>query len=187
MKESLQRRFAFLPDNMEKAKHILAKYPEECKEPPLAELLLLAQEQNKGWLSMEILEYISRFLELPLLKVLAFVDFYTFFQKEPVGTFEIRVCTSVPCWLRGSSHVMRACQKWLGIKAGETTVDGMFTLRETKCLGVCTGAPAMQINKECHEKLDTSATTHILENLVDKKKPAVSAYKKLPTSGGQNA
>ncbi len=170
MTSPLQKRFAFTKETLEKIHKIQKKYPKSYPHAALMEILLLTQQQNQGWLSISSLEYVAQFLNIPFIKIWEVVSFYPLFHTQPVGEFSLQVCTTTPCWLRGSANVMRVCQKWLGIKPGETTVDGLFTLKEVNCLGACANGPVMRINEEYYEDLDEKSTLRILEATADKKK-----------------
>ncbi|MEI8320905.1 MAG: NAD(P)H-dependent oxidoreductase subunit E [Alphaproteobacteria bacterium] len=182
------KRFVFSKEAAEKVAQIQKKYPMDHKQAALLEVLILAQEQNQGWLSVPILEHVSQILDVSFVKIWEVVTFHTMFHTKPVGTFCVQVCTTTPCGLRGSSQVMRACQRWLGIKADQTTVDGMFTLKEVDCLGACANAPVMRVNEDYYEDLDEGTTLEVLEALVDKKKKLVKGSQKgRKSSEGQDA
>lgn len=157
--------FAFSPENLERAKAITAKYPEGRQASAVMPLLDLAQRQNDGWVSQPAMDVIAEFLDMPVIRVYEVATFYTMYNLHPIGKHHVQVCTNLPCWLRGSDDVMSTCRKVLGIGAGETTEDGMFTVNEMECLGACVNAPMMQIDDEYYEDLDADSTESILSVL----------------------
>jgi NADH-quinone oxidoreductase E subunit len=163
--------FAFTPANMEKVKAHIAKYPKGKQASAVMPLLDLAQRQNGGWIPEKAMEEIARLLSMPRIKVFEVATFYTMYHLEPVGEHHISVCTTTPCWLRGSAEVVSACEKHLGIKIGETTPDGKFSLGEVECLGACINAPVLQRNgDEYHEDLTPENVVSLIEDLKAGKK-----------------
>jgi NADH dehydrogenase (ubiquinone) flavoprotein 2 len=159
-------KFEFTKQNLAKAKHSITKYPKERKASAVLELLYIAQEQNSNWLSRDALDYVADFLEMPRIRVYEVASFYTMFNLSPVGKYHLQVCGTTPCWLRGAGDIIKTCEKKLGIKVGETTKDGLFTLSEVECLGACANAPMMQINNELYyEDLTVEHTESLLKNL----------------------
>src|SRR5690606_20593223 len=119
--------FAFTPENLQWAAQQVAKYPAGRQASAVMPLLRRAQEQGGGWLTREAIEFVAEFLDMPYIRVLEVASFYTMYNLKPVGRHVIEVCTTTPCWLRGSDDVVRACRDKLGIGFGETTEDGEFT------------------------------------------------------------
>ncbi|WP_207478843.1 NADH-quinone oxidoreductase subunit NuoE [Arenibaculum pallidiluteum] len=157
--------FVFTAENLERARRIIAKYPEGRQASAVMPLLDLAQRQNGNWLSRAAMDYVAAMLEMPPMRVYEVATFYTMYNREPVGRHFVQVCTTTPCWLRGSDEVLHACERKLGIGPGETTPDGQFTLIEVECLGACVNAPMMQINDDYFEDLDAASTERILDAL----------------------
>ncbi|MFO1155912.1 MAG: NAD(P)H-dependent oxidoreductase subunit E [Rhodospirillales bacterium] len=120
--------FAFTEDNLAEARRHIAKYPEGRQTSALLPLLHLAQRQNAGFLTLQALDYIADFLQMPPIRVYEVATFYTMFKLQPMGRYHVEVCTNVPCWLRGSDDVIATCRQKLGVGPGETTPDGMFTV-----------------------------------------------------------
>lgn len=149
--------FAFTPENLVEAKKIIAKYPADQQRSAVMPLLHLAQQQHENWLPRAAMDYVGDMLGLAHIRVYEVATFYTMYNLAPVGKYHLQVCTTTPCWLRGSDDVVKACQSKLGIKVGETTADGMFTLAEAECLGACVNAPMMQV--------DTASTSTYYEDL----------------------
>ena len=125
-------------------------------------MLHLCQEQE-GYVGDEVIEYVSRRLDLPPAHVKGVVTFYTLFNQHPVGKHQVWVCRTLPCALRGAYDVIEHCEKRLGIKCGETTPDGKVTLRTAECLASCGTAPMMQVDKDYHENLTRERVDAILE------------------------
>jgi NADH-quinone oxidoreductase E subunit len=161
--------FVFSEENQQKIQRIISHYPEGRQASAILPVLDLAQRQNQGWISPSIIEHVAELLKMPVIRVWEVASFYTMFNLEPVGKHLIQVCTTTPCWLRGSDKVLKSCQKWLGIKVGETTQDQAFTLKEVECLGGCSNAPLVQINDDYYEDLDEDSMKHILECLSEGK------------------
>lgn len=134
-----QRRF---DEGFERA---VAKYPPERRKAALLPVLHLAQDEL-GWLPEPAMAYVGFRLDIPPVRVREVVTFYTMYRKRPVGNHHIGVCNSVSCWAMGSEKILHVCEKKLGIKAGETTPDGKFSLEEVACLAACGNAPAAIVN-----------------------------------------
>lgn len=150
--------FVFNAEMKAKADAHIAKYPPGRQQSAVMPLLDLAQRQNGGWLSKEALAHVADVLGMPVMRVYEVASFYTMYNLQPVGRHFVQVCTTTPCWLRGSGDVVAACEKHLGIAVGETTADGQFTLREVECLGACVNAPVVQIADDYYEDV---APTHV--------------------------
>jgi NADH-quinone oxidoreductase subunit E len=142
----------------------VAKYPPERKGAAVMAALRIVQEKH-GWLSPALIEAVALYLEIPPVRALEVATFYTMYDREPVGKHKIMVCTNISCMLCGSDKVMSHLSKTLGIKAGDTTPDGRFTLKEAECLGACVNAPMMQIDKTFHENLTPEKIDQILKEL----------------------
>lgn len=169
--------WAFTPENLELAKRIIAKYPPGRQASAVMPLLDLAQRQNDNWLPRAAMDYVADMLEMPRIRAYEVATFYTMYNLKPVGRHFVQICTTTPCWLRGSDQVVEACEKKLGIKLGETTADGQFTVIEVECLGACVNAPMMQIGDDFYEDLTAESTAAILDAL---------ARGERPTPGPQN-
>jgi len=163
--------FVFTPDNLAAARKIIAKYPEGRQQSAVMPLLDLAQRQHDNWLPEAAIRYVGDLLQMPYIRVMEVASFYTMFNLAPVGRHLVQVCTTTPCWLRNSEAVVAACERHLGIRVGETTADGMFTLREVECLGACVNAPMMQVGDDFYEDLDAASTVRVLEAFRRGEKP----------------
>ena len=138
--------FEFNESNLALATTIISKYPKGRQQSAVLPLLDLAQRQFGGWLPKAAMDYIAEMLWMAPIRVYEVATFYTMFNLKPVGKHHVQVCTTTPCWLRNSDSVLASCIKRLGIKPGETTADGMFTLSEVECLAACVNAPMVQID-----------------------------------------
>lgn len=168
--------FEFSPENLKRAEAIMGIYPDGHKKAAVIPLLDLAQRQVGNWLPISAMHEVAKLLKMPRMRVYEVATFYTMFMRNPVGKYHIQVCTTTPCWLRGSDDVMKAIHDKLGIKVGETTKDGMFTLSEVECLGACVNAPMMQINDNYYEDLETVDTVNILDALIAGQEPKAGPY-----------
>lgn len=157
--------FAFTAENMDLAKRIIAKYPAGRQASAVMPLLDLAQRQNANWLPRAAMDYVADLLEMPRIRVYEVATFYTMYNRTPVGRHLIQVCTTTPCWLRGSDDVVAACERTLGIGLGETTADGAFTLREVECSGACVNAPVVQIGDDYYEDVGPAEMERIIAAL----------------------
>jgi len=157
--------FAFTPENRARAEAIIAKYPPGRQASAVLPLLDLAQRQHANWLPRAAKDYVADLLGMPHIRVYEVASFFTMFNHAPVGQHVIQVCTTTPCWLRGSEAVVEACCRKLGIGLGETTADGKFTLREVECLGACANAPVVQIGDDYYEDVDGPAMAALIEAL----------------------
>jgi NADH-quinone oxidoreductase subunit E len=162
--------FEFTPENLERAKAHIAKYPPGRQASAVLPLLWIAQEQD-GWLPRAAMDHVAGILGMAPIRVYEVATFYTMFNLRPVGRYLLQACTTTPCWLRGSDDVVRACERKLGIRIGGTTSDGLFTLIEVECLGACVNAPILQVNDDFYEDLDGPATEALLDALRDGKLP----------------
>ena len=149
--------FAFTPENAEKAKALMAQYPAGRQASAVIALLDLAQRQQ-GWLPRVAMDEVARALDMASIRVYEIATFYTMFQLKPRGKYLLQVCTTTPCWLRGSEGVMKACRE-------AATDSETFTVQEVECLGGCVNAPVVQINDDFYEDLDEASTAKVLAAL----------------------
>ena len=157
--------FSFDKKNLSLAEDIIKKYPPEGKRSAILPLLDLAQRQNSGWLPVPAIEYVANMLDMPYMRAYEVATFYTMFNLKPVGKYHIQVCTTTPCWLRGSDDIMKACEKKLGLKDKGLTEDQKFSLIEIECLGACVKAPVVQINDDYYEDLDENKMSSLIDKL----------------------
>lgn len=143
----------FSAGTMAKAEEIIARYPADKKKSALIPLLHLAQDENEGWLSVETMDYVASVLGILPIEVYEVASFYSMFNLKKRGNCLIEVCRTSSCWLSGAEDIVRHVEKRLGIKDGETTPDGKFTLKTVECLGACGYAPMLQVGDKFHEHL----------------------------------
>src|SRR5688572_17414164 len=127
--------FAFTGENLARAKDIIAKYPAGREQSAVMPLLTLAQTQHQNWLPKAAMDTVAKMLNMPPVRVYEVATFYTMYNLEPVGRYMIEICTTTPCWLKGSEAIVEICKQKLGLDIGGTTRDGLFTLKEAECLG----------------------------------------------------
>jgi NADH-quinone oxidoreductase E subunit len=174
--------FAFTPANLEAAKAQIAKYPPGRQASAVLPLLDLAQRQHGNWLPRAAMDHVADLLGMARIRVYEVATFYSMFNVRPVGKHFFQICTTTPCWLRGSAEVVSACERKLGIAVGETTPDGQFSLTEVECLGACVNAPIIQINDDFYEDLDGPATEALIDALGRGERPKPGSMKGRQTS-----
>lgn len=138
---------------MKEVQGIIARYPEGKQKSALIPVLHIAQQEFGGWLSTETMDYVAAVLQLKPIEVYEVATFYSMFNLQPVGKYMFEVCQTGPCMLNGSDDIVAYIFEKLGIKPGETTADGLFTLKTVECLGACGYAPMMQQGKHYREHL----------------------------------
>ena len=149
-------------DRLKKVQEIVARYPEGRQKSALIPVLHLAQEQE-SWLSAEIMDHVASLLKLEPIEVYEVATFYSMFHLEKPGKYVFEVCQTGPCMLRGSDRIIEHIGKKLGIKPGETSADGLVTLKPVECLGACGYAPMMQLGKHYREHLTEQRIDEIIE------------------------
>jgi NADH-quinone oxidoreductase subunit E len=147
---------------------IIKRYPEGKQKSAILPVLHLAQAEFDGWLSIPVMDYVASILKIQPIEVYEVASFYSMFNLKPVGKCVIEVCRTGPCWLMGAEDIVRYVEKKLGIKEGETTTDGMFTLKTVECLASCGTAPMMQVGEKYHENLSTEKVEQILNDYKNK-------------------
>jgi len=139
----------------------MTRYPDNQKQSAVLAALSIAQHQNQGWLSTELMDAVAAKLEMPPIAVYEVASFYSMFETKPVGRNCVAICTNISCMLMGSDTIVNHVEKKYGIKIGESTSDGRIFLKmEEECLAACAGGPMMQVNHVYHtgltpQKLDT--------------------------------
>ena len=155
----------FSEEKLKKANEIIARYPEGKQKSALIPLLLLAQDEFGGWLDVPTMDYIASILDILPIEVYEVASFYTMFNLKPMGKFIFEVCQTGPCMLRGSDDIIAHIKNKLNIDNGETTKDGLFSLKIVECLGACGYAPMMQLGKTYREYLTIEKVDQIIEEL----------------------
>ncbi|WJY18137.1 NADH-quinone oxidoreductase subunit NuoE [Alteriqipengyuania flavescens] len=168
--------WAFDEEHKAKADRAIARYPEGRQKSAVMPLLDLAQRQvgketdTQGWLPLPVIEYVAGYLDMPVIRVLEVATFYFMYNLKPVGKFHVQVCGTTPCMLRGSDAIMAAC-KARGMKKGEVSEDGLWTLTEVECMGNCATAPMVQINDGNYEDLTPERLDAVLDALAAGEQP----------------
>ena len=144
-------------------KRLVDRYPQEYQKSALLPVLHLAQESFGGWLSAETMDYVAELLNIKSIEVYEVATFYSMFNLKPVGKYLFEVCHTGPCMISGSDNIVQYIQEKLSIKPGETTADGLFTLKTVECLGACGYAPMMQLGKHYREHLTKEKVDAIVE------------------------
>ncbi|MFM9985874.1 MAG: NADH-quinone oxidoreductase subunit NuoE [Flavobacteriales bacterium] len=155
----------FSDETMAEAQRIIKRYPEGKQKSALIPLLHLAQAEFDGWLSPAAMDYVASLLQIQSIEAYETASFYSMFNLNPVGKCVIEVCRTSSCWLLGAEDVVRHIEKKLHIKAGETTADGMFTLKTVECLGSCGTAPMLQCGGDFYENLTLEKVDRLLDTM----------------------
>jgi len=154
----------FSDKTMQEVQRIINFYPEGKQKSALIPVLHLAQQEFGGWLSTETMDYVASLLNLSPIEVYEVATFYSMYNLKPVGKYMFEVCQTGPCMINGSDEIVQYIYDKLGIKPGETTADGMFTLKTVECLGACGYAPMMQLGKNYKEHLTKEKIDAIVES-----------------------
>ncbi len=154
----------FTPERLASAQEIIARYPEGKQKSALLPLLHLAQEQY-GWVSSDVMDYVAGLLDILPIEVYEVASFYTMFHLDPVGKHVIEYCRTGPCCLMGGEDVYGHLKQKLGIDTGATTADGKFTLKEVECLAACGWGPVFQIREKYYMNLTNEKVDEIIEEL----------------------
>jgi NADH-quinone oxidoreductase subunit E len=158
----------FSDEKLKKVDEIVARYPEGKHKSAILPILHMAQDEFGGWLSAEAMDYVAGLLRLEPIEVYEVATFYSMYNLKPVGRYVFEVCQTGPCMLRGSDDIIAYIRKKLNIGVGETTEDGMFTLKTVECLGACGYAPMMQLGKYFREHLTPEKVDQIIAECRDK-------------------
>lgn len=153
----------FSDNKLKEVERIVQQYPEGKHKSALIPVLHLAQEEFGGWLSAETMDYVASVLNLQPIEVYEVATFYSMYNLKPVGRYMFEVCQTGPCMLNGSDNIIKYIYEKLGIRPGETTTDGMFTLKTVECLAACGYAPMMQLGKTYREHLTKEKVDAIIE------------------------
>ncbi len=153
----------FTKETSDKVQELIKRYPEGKQKSALIPILHLAQAEFGGWLSAETMEYVASILHIQSIEVFEVASFYSMFNLKPVGRCHIEVCRTSSCWLMGAEDVVKHIETKLGIKVGETTPDGLFTLKTVECLGACGYAPMFQVGDKYYEHLTIEKVDSLIE------------------------
>ena len=153
----------FSEEKLNRAKEIISRYPQGKQKSALLPILHLAQDENQGWLSVEAMDYVAELLQIKPIEVYEVATFYSMYNLRPVGKYIFEVCQTGPCMINGSDNIIAYIREKLGIEVGQTTGDGLFTLKTVECLGACGYAPMMQMGKFYKEHLTKEKVDQIIE------------------------
>jgi len=153
----------FSEEQLNKVQEIIARYPEGKQKSALIPVLHMAQDTFGGWLDAPVMDYVAELLDLLPIEVYEVATFYSMFNLKPVGKYLFEVCRTGPCMINGSDNIIDYIKDKLGIQEGETTPDGLFTLKPAECLGACGYAPMMQLGKTYREHLTKEKVDQIIE------------------------
>ena len=153
----------FNDEQLKEFNRLVARYPEGKQKSALLPVLHLAQDSFGGWLSAETMGYVAELLNITPIEVYEVATFYSMYNLKPVGKYMFEVCQTGPCMVNGCDDIIEYIGTKLGIKPGETTADGMFTLKTVECLGACGYAPMMQMGKHYKEHLTKEKVDAIID------------------------
>jgi len=162
------KNFKFSAQNLIWAKEQIRKYPNGKQASAVIPLLWRAQEQHDSWLPEPALRVVAEMLDMATIRVFEVATFYTMFNLSPVGKYFVQLCGTTPCWLRGADDLKEVCRKVIG-EQNQVTEDGMLSWLEVECLGSCTNAPMVQINKDYYEDLTAASFEKLLGDLCEGK------------------
>jgi NADH-quinone oxidoreductase subunit E len=170
---------SFSAETLEKIRLLVKRYPEGMQKSALLPVLHIAQEELGGYLSVDVMDYVAALLDLQPIEVYEVATFYSMFFLDKVGKYVLEVCQTGPCAICGGEEIIEYLKKKLDINIGETTADGIFTLRAVECLGACGYAPVMQVNTGFYEFLTPGKIDTLLEDLrtkVNEEEPLSSRW-----------
>jgi NADH-quinone oxidoreductase subunit E len=153
----------FSAEKLNKVNEIIKRYPEGKQKSALLPVLHLAQDEFGGWLDTPVMDYVATLLHIEPIEVYEVASFYSMFNLKPVGKYLFEVCQTGPCMINGSDNIISYIKSKLNIGVGETTTDGLFTLKTVECLGACGYAPLMQLGKTYREHLTKEKVDAIVE------------------------
>ena len=189
--------FEFTEQNINAAKKILKKYPENRKKSAVMPFLYFAQRQNENWIPLTAMKYIAKYLEMPYIKVYEVATFYTMYNLAPVGKYFVQVCTTSPCLIRGADKLVKICKEKISKEENTLSENKLCSWHEVECLGACVNAPMMQINNDYYEDLDEKNTIEIIDSLLANKPIKSKSFRNRTSSapekdrpilnGGKNA
>jgi NADH-quinone oxidoreductase subunit E len=156
--------FRFSDATLAEIKQLMQRFPEGKQKSALIRTLHIAQEENGGWLSVAAMDHVAEVLSITPIEVYEVATFYSMYNLQPVGKYVLEFCHTGPCAIEGAERIVAYTQQKLGIKTGETTADGIFTIKEVECLGACGYAPMMQVGEFFHEHLTEAKIDQFIED-----------------------
>jgi NADH-quinone oxidoreductase subunit E len=163
----MEKKIEFSAETMEVVQKLINRYPKGKQKSALLPVLHVAQAEFDGWLSAPVMDYVASILQIAPIEVYEVASFYSMYNLKPVGKCVLEVCRTSSCWLMGSEDIVRHIEKKLNIKDGETTTDGMFTLKTVECLGSCGTAPMLQCGADFYENLTLEKVDTLINRLKD--------------------
>jgi NADH-quinone oxidoreductase subunit E len=160
--ETAENQIVFKEETLKEVGRIIGQYPEGMQKSALLRVLHLAQAEF-GWLSVPVMDYVARLLHINPVEVYEVATFYSMYDTKPVGKVKLEVCRTGPCMIEGAERIVKYIEDKLGIKDGETTADGLFTLKTVECLGACGYAPMLQAGEQYHEHLTEAKIDALIE------------------------
>jgi NADH-quinone oxidoreductase E subunit len=173
--------FAFDAESIAEIDRIVAKYPPGRQASAVIPALYVAQRQMKrqtdsAWVPVKAMDAVGERLGMPPIRVYEVATFYFMFNTAPIGKYHLQLCTTTPCWLRGSDAIVAACREATGIRGWkETSTDGLFTMTEVECIGACVNAPVLQVDDDFYEDMDAEKTKALIAALREGKPPPVGS------------
>jgi NADH-quinone oxidoreductase subunit E len=159
----VREKLKFSEEALATIQKLMSRYPEGKHKSALLPVLHIAQAEFDGWLSAEVMDLVAETMSLNSIEVFEVASFYSMYNLRPVGKCQLEVCRTSSCWTRGAEDIVEYISKKLNIREGETTPDGMFTLKTVECLGSCGSAPMLQCGAEYHENLTESKVDALIE------------------------
>ena len=174
--------FQFSEENLNKAKKIIKKYPEQKQASALMPLLYLVQRQNENWIPLIAMKYLAKMLTIPYMQVYEVATFYSMYNLSPVGKYFVQVCTTTPCMIRGAERLVEVCKNKISQNQNELSANKICSWMEVECLGACVNAPMLQINEDYFEDLDEEKTKEIINMILNDESPKSGSYKNRKSS-----
>ena len=185
--------FAFDAESAAEIDRLVTKYPAGKQASAVIPALYVVQNQMKrqtgsAWVPLKGMDAVAERLDMAPIRVYEVATFYFMFNMKPIGKFHLQLCTTTPCWLRGSDDIVAACRAATGIQGwGETSADGLFTMSEVECVGACVNAPILQVDDDFYEEMDAERTTALIAALKRGEKPptgsSIGRQKSAPEGG----
>jgi len=163
----MEKKIEFSAETMEVVQKLINRYPKGKQKSALLPVLHVAQAEFDGWLSAPVMDYVASILQIAPIEVYEVASFYSMYNLKPVGKCVLEVCRTSSCWLMGSEDIVKHIEKKLHIQDGETTADGMFTLKTVECLGSCGTAPMLQCGADFYENLTLEKVDTLIQKLKD--------------------
>ena len=178
--------FQFSDENLNKAKKIIKKYPEEKQASALMPLLFLVQKQNENWIPLVAMKYLAKMLDIPYIQVYEVATFYSMYNLSPVGKYFVQICTTTPCMISGAEKMVKICKNKISNNPNELSINKNCSWTEVECLGACVNAPMMQINDDYFEDLDEKNMSEVIDLILNDKQPNPGSYRNRKSAEPEN-